>query len=36
MLGLVEVFLRNHYALTEDVLVDLLAIRLWNQPDIGY
>lgn len=30
--GQVEVLLRNHHTLTEDVLMDLLAIRLGNQP----
>ena len=32
MLGQVEVLLRNEHTLTEEVLVDLLAVRLWNQP----
>jgi hypothetical protein len=32
MLGLVEVLLRNEHALAEEVLVDLLAVLLWNQP----
>ena len=32
MLGHVEVFLRNEYALTEEVLVDLFAVRFGNEP----
>jgi hypothetical protein len=28
----IVVFLRNEYTLTEEVLVDLLSVCLWNQP----
>ena len=35
VLGLVEVLLRDEDTLTEEVLVDLLAVLLWNQPN-GY
>jgi hypothetical protein len=34
MLGLVEVLLRDHHAFAEEVLMDLLAIRLWDQPGV--
>ena len=36
MLGQVEVLLRNQHALTEQVLVDLLAVRLGDQPVSQY
>lgn len=34
MLGLVEVLLRDHHTFAEEVLMDLFAIRLWDQPVI--
>ena len=33
MLGQVEVFLRDQHSFAEDVLVDLLAVFLGDQPD---
>jgi hypothetical protein len=33
MLGLVEVFLRNEHSLAEEILVDLLAVFLGDQPN---
>jgi len=34
MLGKVEVLLSHEYTLAEEVLVDLLAVCLWNKPVI--
>ena len=36
MLGLVEVLLRDHHTFAEEVFMDLLAIRLGNQPSVMY
>ena len=36
MLGLVEVLLRDHHTFAEEVFMDLLAIRLGNQPAVMY
>lgn len=36
MLWLVEVLLRNEDALAEEVLVDLLAVGLGDQPILGH
>ena len=32
MLGLVEVLLGHEHTLSEEVLVDLFAVCLWNEP----
>ena len=34
MLGQVEILLRDHHTLTEEVLVDLLTVGLRNQPRV--
>ena len=36
MLWLVEVLLRDHHTFAEEVFMDLLAIRLGNQPAVMY